>query len=142
MFWDNAMREAQQAREHSDRATAERACARGLLYVQTQVTKVLYAYADALDRQSSGAGVTVRSRVQKLEQARDQQAADRKSGTTYLGFDPAAELKAYADLLSSMKRNGDALLVESLSAAYTYSQEANLRRSTLQRQGRDPFGEC
>jgi hypothetical protein len=142
VFWDNAMREAQQAREHGDRATAERACARGIPYVQAQVIKVLYGYSEVLDRQNYGSGLNVRSKVQKLEQARDQQAMVRKSGNTYLGFDPAAELKSYADLLSSVKRNNDALLVEALSAAYTYTQDANLRRSQLQQQGKDPLGEC
>src|SRR5215470_2104350 len=52
VYWDTAMREAQQAREHGDRASAERACARGILYVQAQVIKVLYGYADTLDRQN------------------------------------------------------------------------------------------
>jgi len=136
------MREAQQAREHGDRVTAERACARGILYVQAQVIKVLYGYAELLDRQNYGSGIAVRGKVQKLEQARDEQAAARKSGNTYLGFDPAAELKAYADLLSGAKRNTDALLVEALAAAYRYAQDANLRRTQLQRAGKDPIGEC
>jgi hypothetical protein len=142
VFWDNARREAQSARQHGDRITAERACARGILYVQTQVVKVMYAYADALDRQSAGAGTLERGKAQKLELARDAQSRGQKSGNSYLGFDPAAELKAYADLLSSLRRNNDALLVEALSAAYSYSQEANLRRTTLQSQGKDPLGEC
>jgi len=141
-FWDAAMREAQQAREHGDRVTAERACARGILYVQAQVIKVLYGYAEQLDRQNYGSGVTLRGKVQKLEQARDEQAAARKSGNTYLGFDPAAELKGYADLLAVAKRNTDALSVEALSAAYRYAQEADLRRTQLQQSGKDPLGEC
>jgi len=142
-FWDRAMREAQEAREHGDRVTAERACARGILYVQAQVIKVLYGYAEVLDRQNYGNGINVRSKAQKLEQARDEQMQTRKSGgNTYLGFDPAAELKAYADLLASAKRNSDSLVVEALSSAYRYVQEANLRRTLLQREGRDPTGEC
>jgi hypothetical protein len=141
-FWDNAMREAQKAREHGDRQTAERACARGILYVQAQTIKTLYSYAELLDRQNYGSGLTVRSRAQKLEQARDEQAATGKSGNTYLGFDPGAELKAYADLLTSLRRNSDALVIEALSAAYLYAQEANLRRTLLQREGKDPLGEC
>jgi hypothetical protein len=141
-YWDRTIREAQQAREHGDRNTAERACARGILYVQAQTIKLLYGYAETLDRQNYGSGVTVRGKAQKLEQARDEQATARKSGNTYLGFDPAAELKAYADLLASMKRNNDALVVEALSAAYRYAQEANLRRTVLKRDGKDPLGEC
>jgi len=142
-FWDRAMREAQEARDHGDRATAERACARGILYVQVQVIKVLYGYAEVLDRQNYGTGVNVRSKAQKLEQARDEQMQARKSGgNTYIGFDPAAELKAYADLLASAKRSNDSLLVEALSSAYRYAQEANLRRTLLQREGKDPTGEC
>ena len=143
VFWDRAMREAQQAREHGDRVTAERACARGILYVQAQAIKVLYGYAELLDQQRVGAGVAVRARAQKLEQARDEQAQARKGGnTTYLGFDPAAELKAYADLLASANRKSDALMVEALSSAYQYAQGANLRRSSLKREGKDPLGEC
>ena len=141
-YWDAAMREAQQAREHGDRVTAERACARGILYVQAQVIKVLYGYAEQLDRQNYGSGISLRGKVQKLEQARDEQAAARKSGNTYLGFDPAAELKGYADLLSAGKRNTDALTVEALAAAYRYAQDANLRRTQLQQSGKDPLGEC
>jgi hypothetical protein len=142
MFWDNAMREAQQAREQGDRAAAERACARGILYVQDQTIKVLQGYADALDRQNDGSGAAVRSKVQKLQQARDQQAAVHRSSNSYLGFDPAAELKGYAELLASLTRKTDALLVEALSAAYTYAQEANQRRALLKKQGKDPLGEC
>lgn len=141
-FWDRAMREAQQAREHGDRVTAERACARGILYVQAQTIKVLYGYSEALDAQKYGAGVAVRGRAQKLEQARDEQAQARKSGNTYLGFDPAAELKAYAELLASMNRKPDALAVEALASAYQYAQSANLRRTLMQREGKDPLGEC
>jgi hypothetical protein len=136
------MREALQAREAGDRATAERACARGILYVHAQVIRMLYSYAELLDQQTYGSGVTVRSKAQKLEQARDEQVQARKSGNTYLGFDPAAELKAYADTLAGMKRNNDALVVEALSSAYRYAQDANLRRTQLQRQGKDPVGEC
>jgi hypothetical protein len=51
-------------------------------------------------------------------------------------------LKAYADTLAAMKRNTDALVVEALSSAYRYAQDANLRRTQLQRQGKDPAGEC
>ncbi len=142
LYWDKAMREAQQAREHGDRATAERACARGILYVQAQVIQVLRAYADTLDQQRLGSGTPARARVQKLEQARDEQAQARRSGNTYLGFDPVAELKAYADLLSGLNRRPDALAVEALSSAYTFAQSANLRRTTLQREGKDPLGEC
>ena len=142
VYWDRAMREAQQAREHGDRATAERACARGILYVQAQVIKVLHGYAELLDRQNYGSGITLRSKVQKLEQARDEQAQARKSGNTYLGFDPAAELKTYADVLAGLKRNSDALVVEALGSAYRYAQDANLRRTQLQRDGKDPLGEC
>jgi hypothetical protein len=143
VFWDRAMREAQQAREHGDRVTAERACARGILYVQQQVIKVMYGYAELLDQQRYGGGVAVRGRAQKLEQARDEQAQARKSGnTTYLGFDPGAELKAYADLLASANHKSDALQVEALASAYLYAQGANLRRTQLQREGKDPLGEC
>lgn len=141
-YWDRSMREALQAREAGDRATAERACARGILYVQAQVIRMLYSYAELLDQQTYGTGITVRSKAQKLEQARDEQAQARKSGNSYLGFDPAAELKAYADTLAGMKRNTDALVVEALSSAYRYAQDANLRRTQLQRQGKDPVGEC
>jgi len=141
-YWDRAIRDAQDARARGDRAAAEKACARGILYVQTQTIKVLYGYADLLDRQNLGSGVPVRSKVQKLEQARDEQAQARKTGNTYLGFDPAAELKAYADLLGGLKRNNDALIVEALASAYRYSQEANLRRTQLDRDGKDSFGEC
>ena len=136
------MREAVQAREAGDRATAERACARGILYVQAQVIRMLYSYAELLDQQNYGTGITVRSKAQKLEQARDEQAQARKSGNSFLGFDPAAELKAYADALAGMKRNADSLVVEALSSAYRYAQDANLRRTQLQRQGKDPVGEC
>jgi len=103
--------------------------------VQAQTIKVLYGYADVLDQQNLGSGIPVRSKVQKLDQA-------RSSGDTYLGFDPAAELKAYADLLAGMKRKNDALLAEALASAYRYAQEANLRRSMLQRDGKEPMGEC
>jgi hypothetical protein len=142
IYWDRAIREAQQAREHGDRITAERACARGILYVQAQVIKVLYGYAEQLDQQNYGSGITVRSKVQKLEQARDEQTQARKGGNTYLGFDPAAELKAYADFLGGLKRSADALVVEALASAYRYAQEANLRRTLLMREGKDPIGEC
>lgn len=141
-FWDRAMREAQAARDQGDRATAERACARGILYVQAQTIRVLYGYAELLDRQNYGSGVTLRGKVQRLEQARDEQAVARKSGDTYLGFDPAAELKAYADALAGAQRNTDSLIIEALSSAYRYAQEANARRTQLRRQGKDPFGEC
>ncbi len=142
-FWDRSIREAQQARAHGDRATAERACARGILYVQAQTIRMLYGYAETLDAQKYGSGVPARARAQKLEQARDEQAQARKSGgNTYLGFDPAAELKAYADLLANMNRNQDALAVEALAAAYQYAQGANLRRTLIQREGKDPLGEC
>jgi hypothetical protein len=136
------MREAQQARARGDRATAERACARGILYVQAQSIKILYSYADLLDQQNVGSGVTIRSKAQKLEQARNEQAQARKSGNTYLGFDPAAEMKGYADLLANLKRNSDALAAEALASAYRYAQEQNLRRTLLQREGKDPRGEC
>jgi hypothetical protein len=136
------MREAQQAREHGDRVTAERACARGILYVQAQVIKVLYGYAELLDQQKYGSGVAVRGHAQKLEQARDEQAQTRKSGNTYLGFDPAGELQSYADLLAGMNRKTDALIVEALGSAYRYAQDANLRRTVLRRDGKDPLGEC
>ena len=141
-YWDRAMREAQQARSQGDRAKAESACARGILYVQAQSIQLLYGYAELLDRQNVGSGVTIRSKAQKLEQARNEQAQAGKSGNTYLGFDPAAELKAYADLLANMKRNSDALAAEALSSAYRYAQEQNLRRTLLQREGKDPRGEC
>jgi hypothetical protein len=142
VYWDRAMREAQQAREHGDRATAERACARGILYVQAQIIRVLYGYAELLDQQKYGAGVAVRGRAQKLEQARDEQAQARKTGNTHLGFDPAAELKSYADLLANANRKADALAIEALASAYLYAQGANLRRSQMQREGKDPLGEC
>lgn len=142
LYWDKAMREAQQARDGGDRATAERACARGILYVQAQAIKVLQGYADTLDQQKAGSGAAVRARAQKLEQARDEQAQARRSGNTYLGFDPAAELKAYADLLAGLNRRTDSLAVEALSSAYLYAQSANLRRTVLQRDGKDPLGEC
>jgi hypothetical protein len=142
VYWDRAMREAQHAREHGDRTTAERACARGILYVQTQTIKVLYGYAELLDHEKYGSGVAVRARAQKLEQARDEQAQARHSGNTYIGFDPAAELKAYADLLASLNRKTDALVVEALASAYQYAQGANLRRTQLRREGKDPLGEC
>ena len=41
-----------------------------------------------------------------------------------------------------MKRNSDALAAEALSSAYRYAQEQNLRRTLLQREGKDPRGEC
>ena len=141
-YWDRAMRDAQAMRASGDRAAAERACARGILYVQAQTIKVLYSYADLLDVQNLGSGVPVRTKVEKLEQARDAQAKARTSGNTYLGFDPAAELRAYSELLAGMKRNTDALTVEALANAYRYAQDANLRRTRLQRDGKDPFGEC
>ena len=136
------MREAQEQRDRGDRAAAERACARGILYVQAQTIQVLYAYADLLDRQNLGSGIPMRSKVQKLEQARDAQTQAHKSGDTYIGFDPSQELKAYADLLAGMKRKNDALVVEALAAAYRYAQDANARRTLLQREGKDPMGEC
>lgn len=142
LYWDRAIREAQQARERGDRVTAERACARGILYVEAQVIRVLQGYAELLDRQNYGSGVTVRGKVQKLEQARDEQLRARKSSNAYLGFDPAAELKSYADALAGAKRNADALAVEALASAYRYAQETNLRRSLLSREGKDPLGEC
>ncbi|HUL65248.1 MAG TPA: hypothetical protein VLW55_11595 [Burkholderiaceae bacterium] len=141
-YWDRAMRDAQASRASGDRAAAERACARGILYVQAQTIKLLYSYADLLDVQNLGSGVPVRSKAQKLEQARDAQAQARTSGNTYLGFDPAAELRSYAELLGGMKRNTEALTVEALANAYRYAQDANLRRTLLQRDGKDPFGEC
>jgi hypothetical protein len=142
-YWENAMRDAKQGRERGDRMAAEQACARGILYVQAQVIRSLYGYAEVLDRQNYGSGVIVRGKAQKLEQARDDQLAARKSGNnTYIGFDPAAELKSYADVLANLKRNNDALLIEALSEAYRYSQEANLRRAQLRQQNKDPAGEC
>jgi hypothetical protein len=139
-YWDRAMREAQQARERGARDVAERACARGILYVQAQAIKVLYQYAEMLDRQNYGAGVSVRGKAQKLEQARDASQAGKPSN--YLGFDPAAELKSYADFLSGLKRGEDALKAEALASAYRYAQDANVRRAALRREGRDPLGEC
>jgi hypothetical protein len=142
VFWDRAMRDAQVARASGDRAAAERACARGILYVQAQTIKMLYSYADMLDVQNLGSGVPVRTKAQKLEQARDAQAQARTSGNTYLAFDPSAELRSYAELLGGMKRNTDALSVEALASAYRYAQDANLRRTQLQRDGKEPYGEC
>ncbi|HTT10983.1 MAG TPA: hypothetical protein VMG60_08855 [Burkholderiaceae bacterium] len=134
-YWDRSMRDARDLRDRGDRGAAEHACARGILYVQAQTIKVLYGYADVLDQQSLGSGIPMRSKVQKLEQARN-------SSNTYLGFDPSAELRNYADLLAGMKRKNEALLAEALAAAYRYAQEANMRRATLQREGKDPIGEC
>lgn len=141
-YWNSAMREALLARERGDRMDAERACGRGMRYVEVQAVRMLYRYAESLDQQSAGVGITVRSKAQKLEQARDAQARTGKSTGTYLGFDPGAELAAYADYLRGLRRDTEAKPVEDLAAAYRYAQEVNFRRALLGREGKDPTGEC
>jgi len=141
-YWNAAMREAMQARGRGDRMEAERACGRGMRYVEVQAVQALYRYAELLDKQQYGVGVTARGRAQKLEQAREVQAQTGKSGGTYLGFDPGAELATYAEYLRGTKRDGEAKAVDDLAAAYRYGQEVNFRRALLVREGKDPTGEC
>jgi len=136
------MREAAQARETGDRMAAERACGRGIRYVEVQAVRALSRYADLLDQQTPGVGVTVRTKAQRLEQARAEQARGGDSKTTYIGFDPGAELATYAQTLRGLQRSDEAKSIDDLAAAYRYAQEVNFRRALLGREGRDPTGEC
>ncbi len=117
---------------------AERGCGEISRYVLASATASLHAYADllgALHRPDAG---SARERAERLQNARPQ-----PGGSVPLGFDPSAELRAYASLLREVGRAPlDAASTTALADAWQRTNQAAYYRAQEQARGVDTRGRC
>jgi len=145
--WDPArvariVDEARQARRQGDLVVAERLCYTVFETVDRDAVVGYDAYADLLRTEHRAEEATVRAQAAQLHELRAHRFDSKGPTSTYLGFAPSDGLNAYAELLQTLGRSGEAQRMRSLALAYRQVQEAHLQRTLMFHQGRDPRGAC
>lgn len=116
----------------------ERGCGEMSQYVLASVTTSLHAYADLLGALHRPDAAAARERADRLQNARPQ-----PGGSVPLGFDPSAELRAYASLLREVGQAPyEASSMTALADAWQRVNQAGYYRAQEQARGSDTRGRC
>jgi hypothetical protein len=142
-IWERARYEltiqtAKQALERGEVLEAERLCVLAITYVGARTVRVLEEYASLLATLNRAGARDAKERAEKL----NDQRLRREPGSVYLGFEPAAELIAYARLLLELARTAEADAVIALADADRRVSRINFIRNAVLARGKDPRGIC
>ena len=145
--WDQAgvarnIDAARQARQQGDLMAAERLCYAAFQSVDDSALAAYDAYADRLKAEHRAEEPTVRAQAARLHELRVQHSRATQPTSDYLGFSTSGGLQAYAEFLRSLGEAGEAERMHSLALAYQQVQYAQVQRTLLFQQGKDPRGSC
>ena len=136
--WRHTMRIASETLGRGAADEAEKLCVLAMVYVRDRGLMAIGTYASLLEALKRSDAASVRAKFEKLRDFRQRPA----SGSAHIGFDPAAELKAYAAALRGLGWNAEAESIAALAEAERHVNLQHFVRGYGIERGWDMRGRC